>query len=88
MPSVRSDPFPCARGSWSHLGIALANQGAGARQPAYYWVIGMALCGDKDVAQLGAIWSDDLQVWFARTHSYFVSLPGRSNLNVERPKKR
>ena len=80
---VRGDAFPCAGGSLSHLGIALANHGARARQPAYYWVIGMAVCGDKDMAQLGAIWKDNLQVWFARTRSYFVSLSSRSNLNIQ-----
>ena len=80
---VRGDAFPYAGGSWSHLGIALANHGARARQPAYYWVIGMAVCGDKDMAQLGAIWKDNLQGWFARTRSYFVSLSSRSNLNVQ-----
>ena len=67
----------------SPLGIALANHGARARQPAYYWLIGMAVCGDKDMAQLGAIWKDNLQVWFAPTHSYFVSLSSRSNLNIQ-----
>ena len=80
---VRGDAFPCAGGSLSHLGVALANHGARARQPAYYWVIGMAVCGDKDMAQLGAIWKDNLQVWFARTRSYFVSLSSRSNLNIQ-----
>ena len=80
---VRGDAFPCAGGSLSHLGIALANHGARARQPAYYWVIGMAVCGDKDMAQLGAIWRDSLQVWFARTRSDFVSLSSRSKLNIQ-----
>ena len=80
---VRGDVFPCAEASLSHLGIALANHGARARQPACYRVIGMAVCGDKDMAQLGAIWKDNPQVWFARTRSYFVSLSSRSNLNIQ-----
>ena len=42
---VRGDAFPCAGGSLSHLGIALANHGARARQPAYYWVIGYPMTG-------------------------------------------
>ena len=83
---VRGDAFPCAGGTLSHLGIALANHCARARQPAYYWVIGMAVCGDKDMAQLGAIWKDNLQVLFARTHSYFVSLSSCSHLNVQTSK--
>ena len=43
----------------------------------------MAVGGDKDMAQLGAIWKDNLQVWFARTRSYFFSLSSRSNLNIQ-----
>ena len=80
---VRGDVFPCAGGSLSHLAIALANHGTRARQPAYYGVIGMAVCGDKDMAQLGAIWKDNLQVWFARTRSYFSSLSSHSNLHIQ-----
>ena len=60
---VRGNVFSYARGSWSHPGLALANHGACARQLAYYWVIAMAVCGDKDMAQLGAIWQDNLQAW-------------------------
>ena len=33
---VRDDVYPCTGGSWSHLGVALANHGPHARQPAYY----------------------------------------------------
>ena len=62
---VRGDAFPSAGGSSSHLGIALPNHGARARQAAYYLVIGMAVRGDKDMAQLGVIWPDNLQVWFS-----------------------
>ena len=61
---VRGDVFPYARGSWSHLGIAVANHGARTRQTVHNWVIGMTVCGEKDMAQLGAIWRDNLQVWF------------------------
>ena len=59
---VRGDAFSWARGSRSRLGIVLANHGARARQAAYYWVIGMAACGDKDMAQVGAVWKDNVQV--------------------------
>ena len=58
---VRGDVFPCAGGSLSHLGIALAKHGARARQTVYYWVIEMVVCGDSDMAKLGAIWKDNLQ---------------------------
>ena len=83
---VRGDAFPCAWGDRSHLGIGLANPGARARQPAYYWVIGMAVCGDKHMAQLRAIWHDNLHVWLPQTTSYFVSPSRSSNLNVQRSK--
>ena len=83
---VRGDVFPCASRSLSHLSIALGHHGTCARQPAYYWVIGMAMCGDKDMAQLGAIWGGNPQVWLPPTLSCFVSLCSRSNLNVKRSK--
>ena len=63
MFAVRGDAFPCARERWSHLDIALVNHGARTHQPAHYWVIGMAVCGNKDMAQPGAIWRDNLHVW-------------------------
>ena len=83
---VGGDAFPCTRGSWSHLGITLANHGACAREPASYWVIGMAVYGGKDMGQLGAKWRDNLPVWWPRTRSYFVSLSDPSNWNVQSSK--
>ena len=80
---VRGEAFPCAGGSWSHLGIALANHGARARQTAYYWVIGMAVCGGKNMAPLSAIWKDNLQVWLPRTRSYLLLLSRPSNFTVQ-----
>ena len=50
---VRGDAYPCAGGSWTQLPIGLLNHGARGRTPAYLWVIGMAVCGDKDMAALG-----------------------------------
>ena len=60
---LRGDSYPCAGGSWTQLSIALLNHGARARTPAYLWVIGMAVCGDKDMAALATIWSKNLQVY-------------------------
>ena len=54
---VRGDAYPCAGGSWTHLSIGLLNHGARGRTPAYLWVIGMAICGDKDMAALATIWA-------------------------------
>ena len=44
------------------LSIGLLNHGARGRTPAYLWVIGMAVCGDKDTAALATIWADNLKV--------------------------
>ena len=59
---VREDACPCAGGSWTQLSIGLLNHGARGRTPAYLWVIGMAVCGDKDMAALATIWADNLKV--------------------------
>ena len=59
---VRGDVYPCAGGSWTQLSIGLLNHGKRGRTPAYLWVIGMAVCGDKDMAALATIWAENLQV--------------------------
>ena len=59
---VRGDVYPCAGGSWTQLSIGLLHHGARGRTPAYLWVIGMALYGDKDMAALATIWADNLKV--------------------------
>ena len=59
---VRGDVYPCAGGSWTQLSIGLLNHGARGRTPAYQWSIGMAVCGDKDMAALATIWADNLKV--------------------------
>ena len=59
---VHGDAHPCAGGSWTQLSIGLLNHGAGGGTPAYLWVIGMAVCGDKDMAALATIWADNLKV--------------------------
>ena len=59
---VRGDVYPCAGGSWTRLSIGLLHHGARGRTPAYLWVIGMAVCGDKDMAALATISADSLKV--------------------------
>ena len=54
------DAYPCAGGIWTQLSIGLLNRGARSRTPAYLWVIGMAVYGDKDMAVLATIWSKNL----------------------------
>ena len=58
---VRVDGYPCAGGSWSQLLVGLLNHGVKARTPAFLWVIGMAVTGDKDMVALGQIWAQVLQ---------------------------
>ena len=60
---LRGDAYPCASGSWTQLYIGLLNHGARGQTPAYVWVIGMAVRGDKDMAALATIWSKNLQVY-------------------------
>ena len=54
---VRGDGYPCAGGSWSQLSVGLPNHGVKAQTPAFLWVIGMAVTGDKDMVALGQICS-------------------------------
>ena len=66
---IRGDAYPCAGGSWTQLSIGLLNHGARARTSAYVWLIRKAVCGDKDMAALATIWSENLHVY-----GRFVSL--------------
>ena len=59
---VRGDGYPCAGGTWSQLSVGLFNHGVKARKPAFLWVIGMAVTGDKDMAAVGRIWAQVLQL--------------------------
>ena len=58
---VRGGAYLCAGGSWTQLSIGLLNHGKRARTPTYLRLIGMAVCGDKNMAALATIRGDDLQ---------------------------
>ena len=60
--------YPCAGGSWSKLSVGLLNHGEKARTPAFRWVIGMAITGEKDMVALGQIWAQVLQVCSLHFH--------------------
>ena len=66
---LHGDAYPCAGGTWTPLCIGLLDHGAPCRTPAFVWVIGMAVCGNKDMPTLAKIWSNTLQVY-----GRFVSL--------------
>ena len=57
---VHGDVYPCAGGSWTQFSVGLLNHGARDRSPVYMWVIGMAVCGDKDMPALATIWAENL----------------------------
>ena len=59
---VRRDVYLSAGRSWTQLSIGLLNHGTRRRTPAYLWVIGMAVCGDKHMVALATIWADNLKV--------------------------
>ena len=44
---LRGDAHSCAVGSWTKVFIGLINHGGWGQPPAYLWVIGRAVCGDK-----------------------------------------
>ena len=50
---VRGDGYPCAGGSWSQLSVGLLNHRVKARTPAFLWVIGLAVTGEKGYGCLG-----------------------------------
>ena len=47
---LRGDAYPCVSGSWTQLSNGLLNHGARGPPPAYLSVVGIAVCGDKDIA--------------------------------------
>ena len=71
---VQGDGYPCAGGSWSQLSVGLLKHGEKARTPAFLWVIGMDVTGDKDMVALGQIWAEVLQVCSLhfRLHKVFI----------------
>ena len=71
---VRGDGYPCAGGSWSQLSVGLLNHRVKARTPAFLWVIGMAITGDKNMVALGQIWARVLQVCSPhfRVHKFYI----------------
>ena len=75
MSIVRSDAFACAGGSCSDQGIVLVNHGPCARQQAYYLVMGMAVCGDTDMAQLAGIGPENLQLWMPESLTFLFTSP-------------
>ena len=55
------------------LSVGLLNHGVKARAPAFLWVNGMAIMGNKDMVALGQIWVQVLQVCMHfRVHKLFI----------------
>ena len=61
----RAEVYLCAGGNWTQLSIGLLNHGKRGHTPAYLWVIGMDVCGNKDVAALATMGVQNPQVFCA-----------------------
>ena len=59
---VQGARYPCAGGSWSQLSVGLFNHGVKTRTRAFLCVIGMAVTVDTDMAAVGQIGAQVLQV--------------------------
>ena len=57
---VRGNAYPGVGGGWPPLSIGLLNHGKQGPTAAYLLVMGMALCGHKDMATLRTIWAEYL----------------------------
>ena len=71
---VRGNGYPCTGGNWSQLSVGLLNHGEKARTPAFPWVIGRAVTGDKDMVAPGQIWAEVRQICSLhfRVHKLFI----------------
>ena len=71
---VRDDGYPCAGGSCSPPPVGLWNHGVKARTPAFVWVIGMAVTGNKDMVALPQFWAQVLQAYSLHfsVHKLFI----------------
>ena len=67
---IRGDAYPVAGGSWSQMAVGLANHGPRGRTPAFVWIVALALCGDKDMATLGVLWAEHVQVRSGRGRAF------------------
>ena len=74
---VRGEGCPRAGRSWSWLSIGLLNNGVTVRTPAFLWVVGMAVTGDKCMVAVGQIWAQVVQIRIPhlRVHMLFTIWP-------------
>ena len=61
---VRGDGYPCAGGEWSRLSVSIVNMDLWGHIPTCVWVIGLAICGDKQMATLATLWKANIEVCF------------------------
>ena len=69
---IRGDGYPIAGGSLCQLSVSLLEHGKQARRPGFNWILGLAVCHDKDMVALGAIWEELFQVHFCALQRIFV----------------
>ena len=77
---VRADGYPCAGGEWSQLSVTIVNMGLWGRISACVWIIGLAICGDKQMATLATPWKANIEVCFVHQQFAFVFLKQSSSL--------
>ena len=61
---VEGNGYPCAGGQFSQLSISIVHMGLWGRILACVWVIGIAVCGDKQMTALATLWKANIEVCF------------------------
>ena len=56
--------YSCARGEWSQVSVSIVNMGLWERIPACVWGIGLAMCGDTQMATLATLSKANIEVCF------------------------
>ena len=60
----RGDGQRGAGGVWSQLSLAIVNMSLWERIPACVWVLGLATCGNRQIATLATLWRAKIGVRF------------------------
>ena len=69
---IRGDGYPIAGGLFCQLFVSSLEHGKQARRPGFNWIHGLAVCHEKDMVALGAIWEELFQVHFCALQRIFV----------------
>ena len=61
---VREDGYPCVSGERSQLRVSIVNMGLWGRIPACVLVMGLAICGDNQMATLATLWKANIKMCY------------------------